>query len=1711
MRHVESWRFELRPGFRRNCDFRTADPVMRETPDGNPALAIFAFAAIYIGVLVGAFVIDPLEGSLLVMLVFFLDAFTGPQMTSSGGSAPSPPLPGRSIFSVHLPVPAISFEPIHESATARSVVRRLLAPIRTVGSQFRWSRHIVASGGVVISVTSDERIGTELLGYRIEAVIGRGGMGVVYRAHDPRLKRNVALKLLVPKLAEDERFRERFLSESELAASLDHPNVVPIYEAGEAEGVLYVAMRYVDGKDLKTLLREEGALEPIRALAIVSQIAAALDAAHDRGLVHRDVKPSNVLLDEREHVYLADFGLTRRLSEQAPGFEAGLSLGTPAYVAPEQIEGKEVDGQADQYSLCCLLYECLTGTPPFPRSSEAAVLFAHLEEEAPAPERLKEVMARGLAKDPAERYPSCGELVAAARTALGIAEPKRPRWPFVVAGVGAAVLGAALVAIVLERGGSHPVPTVTGSAVAEIDPQTNRLSAAVPVSGRPDGIAYGSGSLWVTNPDDRTVMRLDPDTRTVARTLSLDDKPTAIAASRRAVWVVGSDPIRASVSVRRIDPQFDVFGPTIRLPNVVRGSYGSVATGGRAVWVAPAFGLLTRLDPRTSRIVDRLDPNAAPSNLVVGADGVWVTDTDANTVTRVDQSGDLTAVPVGQGPVGIAVGAGSVWVVDYLDDAVVRIDPGTRRVTSTIPVGRAPIGIAVGAGSVWVANSQDGTVTRIDPVTGKVVKTIDVGGSPLQIAIARGRVWVTVQPETVGARAPLSGGTARLTQELDEDTLDPAFYPFNNSQLQYATCARLLNYPDKPAPAGARLVPEVAESMPTLSSDRRTYTFTIRKGFRFSPPSNEPVTAQTFKYALERALSPKMPGASDGARTEFRRHRRRKGVHGGEGTSDRRPRGAEEPARDPAARTCSRLPGAARAFFLPRTARYAARARRRSPGSLGRPLLRRLVHAGAGSGTRAEPELQREPPSPPRADRADLRRLRAQECRRDRVRRRRLCARTRRRASRRCRAARRPLRSGEPGREARRAAVFPAPARNLDFFLLNTHRPLFRDVRLRRAVNYAIDRRALARIGRGWTTSAVPTVPTDQYLPPGVPGFKDVGIYPATPDLAAARRLAGGRRRTAVLYTCNDSYCERLAQVVKRNLKAIDIHVAIKAFPVHVLFTKYVKGLAETLQRRERRSTSPRPTGEATIWDPAASLNAPLERVFFPTFDDPAYRRKLAAAARLSGPRRYLAYQKLDADLARNAAPWLAYANELRRGLLLGADGVPDLQPLGTGSISQRSASRRADDDGPGEARQALGRRETARPEATPHEDDGRAGTCREGGSHRPQPIFPPPVREPNDDERRFVRGAQETVCSRRHEERLGGNTQSSLNGERSAREESARVASSLLGTGQPKRNALVARYPGGEFDRGPVVLRPRERNEHGSIRRRRIAADEQSDIARRPVEDSSRDLVFEQCRPRIEKQEVDVLLRREANEIDPALARDERSSPSGLALRDELVSELVQACSRPSKFVSGDHAHDDQLARRATGQRPPERDQRVEAFLGERNDEDRTRRGDGLCEVERRVLLEDLLLELLQRRAGLESQPLDESLTRRLVRSERFGLPTRAVEGKHELSAKPLPQRVLSNEHLELCDELRMAPECEVRLDPTIECDEPELLETPDRRLSERFVRQLGERWASPDRKSLAKPRLCNRGLRPVCVFDKPLEAIEVELARLEANRVAG
>jgi hypothetical protein len=289
-------------------------------------------------------------------------------------------------------------------------------------------------------------VGTEVAGYRVASFIGRGGMAVVYRAEDLRLGRNVALKLLAPELSKNEKFQQRFMRESRLAAAIDHPNIIPIYEAGEVGGLLYIVMRYVEGSDLKQVIEREAPLDPVRVGRVLRQVAGALDAAHGRGLVHRDVKPGNILLasgagpEDEDHAYLTDFGLTKRSSSLSGLTVTGHFLGTIDYVAPEQITGNPVDARTDVYALGCVAYESLTGTVPFQRDDDAALLWAHLVEAPPPPRErrpelpdgLDDVIAKAMAKAPDDRYDTCRELAAAVQAQVGAAgdlavlRPSRP-------------------------------------------------------------------------------------------------------------------------------------------------------------------------------------------------------------------------------------------------------------------------------------------------------------------------------------------------------------------------------------------------------------------------------------------------------------------------------------------------------------------------------------------------------------------------------------------------------------------------------------------------------------------------------------------------------------------------------------------------------------------------------------------------------------------------------------------------------------------------------------------------------------------------------------------------------------------------------------------------------------------------------------------------------------------------------------------------------------------------------------------------------------------------------------------------------------------------------------------------------------------------------------------------------------------------------------
>jgi YVTN family beta-propeller protein len=611
--------------------------------------------------------------------------------------------------------------------------------------------HAMAEG---YGTTVGERIGA----YQLEALIGRGGMGEVYRAHDDRLDRNVALKILTPRLADDDAFRERLVRESRLAASLDHPNVVPVYDAGDADGRFYLAMRYVEGTDLRALLRRSGVLEPEQAVATATQVGAALDAAHERGLVHRDVKPSNVLVDGRGHCYLADFGLTQSRSDGDHATD-GQMLGTLDYVAPEQVRGDPVDGRADIYSLGCLLYETLTGDVPFRRPSDVATIYAHLEEEPPAasrrnpalPPAIDAVLARAMAKEPDDRYGTCAELISEARSALGLERPQRlsrRRLVLVAAAAVAVVCAAAVTAVLLTGGGGTLTPS--GSLV-QIDPATGTVVKRYRVSPHPGVVTTSAGRVWLGDFLDGSLWQLNPSTGELRRITSVGE-PRDLTSLGDIVWV-SSDTA-------------GTFGGTIAKYDAVGGgrldalslATCSIGAGSGVVWTTfcPFIDRLSTDDgklrvlkqlplpfpnPRTG-LVDRTNLH----DVAVGEGSVWVTgDMVDRRIWRLDpETGRVEATihsPVGMRTV--AAGEGALWITAPIDDLVLRLDPATNRITDRIPVGAGASGVAVGDGAVWVTSFIAGTVSHIDPRTRKVAATVHVGGLPRDVAVGAGGVWVT--------------------------------------------------------------------------------------------------------------------------------------------------------------------------------------------------------------------------------------------------------------------------------------------------------------------------------------------------------------------------------------------------------------------------------------------------------------------------------------------------------------------------------------------------------------------------------------------------------------------------------------------------------------------------------------------------------------------------------------------------------------------------------------------------------------------------------------------------------------------------------------------------------------------------------------------------------------------------------------------------------
>jgi len=614
---------------------------------------------------------------------------------------------------------------------------------------------------------SDARIGSEVAGYRIVSVLGQGGMGTVYLAEQTSPRRNVVVKLLRPDLSRDEAFRQRFVHESEAAASTEHPNIVPIYSAGEADGVLYIAMRYVEGDDLRHLISNRGPLPPDRAIEIVSQIASALDVAHARGLVHRDVKPGNILLDEGGNAYLSDFGLIKRSTVDTGLTETGQFMGSIEYCAPEQIRGDEVDGRADVYSLACVLYESIAGRPPFQRDTEVATLYAHLEQDPPrlasdgsGPVReLDPVVAKAMAKRPSDRYASAGEFARAARHVAGVTSGERqaaaPRSPrgriLLVAGALAAALAAAGLALALSSGddGTPPSdPAATGSltnVVQRIDPRTGEVVQSIgginqkAENLRVSGFAAGEGGLWVTN--FANLQHVDPVSGTVRANVSIQSPFLTPIVAFRIVWIATDD------AVERINPATDELLRPIgleQLSGIAIPPY--IAAGEGAVWVV-LDKVLSQIDPATNEIVHETTPVPGSTGIAVGEGAVWVIDKLTGSLTAIDPAtGEARASADLPGNLDdVVAGGGSVWVLDRAVGTVSVVDPQTLTEDATVRVGDEEQNLVFGAGAVWLADGPATTLSRIDPVT-RELTTYPMAGPVVDVAVDQdtGTLWVLI-------------------------------------------------------------------------------------------------------------------------------------------------------------------------------------------------------------------------------------------------------------------------------------------------------------------------------------------------------------------------------------------------------------------------------------------------------------------------------------------------------------------------------------------------------------------------------------------------------------------------------------------------------------------------------------------------------------------------------------------------------------------------------------------------------------------------------------------------------------------------------------------------------------------------------------------------------------------------------------------------------
>jgi DNA-binding beta-propeller fold protein YncE/predicted Ser/Thr protein kinase len=586
-------------------------------------------------------------------------------------------------------------------------------------------------------VAGDLAIGSEVAGYRIEGLIARGGMGVVYRATHVGLDRPVALKVIARELADRPGFRERFLRESRLAARLEHPAVVPIYDSREVDGELVVAMRLVAGGDLRKLIDEEGPLPPQRAINLLAQVADALDAAHAAGIVHRDVKPHNILV-EGDRAYLSDFGLAKAIDESGAASSASV-VGTAQYMSPEQWRGDSLGPAADVYSLGCVLYEAITGIAPFQRE----------EDDAPPemPEGVDEAIRRAVAKDPAARFATATALIAAARGAeasevrptavLSRDRSERTTVPNRSQGFFGRIGGRATLWLV-SGAAIFVLAMVAAALFLLLGDDGPEVSEPIAIGSPPLRLDAGPKAVWVTSEKDGTLTRLDPESGEVLASRTLGKGVSGVGVGSKWVWV--ADPERGALL--RLEPRSG-REKQIRIP----GDPGPIALGGNRVWLADLGGRgVSAVNAEGASLYrSGLPPQARDLRLAWGDGGLWVAIADANVIRRLDPR-TLAAgetIRVGRGPAGLTVAGGFVWVANSREGTVSKVDPALREVVEKIDVAGHPGGIDAGTSTVWVADREGDAVSRIDLATGEVEDDpIEVGPEPGAVAVGGDAVWV---------------------------------------------------------------------------------------------------------------------------------------------------------------------------------------------------------------------------------------------------------------------------------------------------------------------------------------------------------------------------------------------------------------------------------------------------------------------------------------------------------------------------------------------------------------------------------------------------------------------------------------------------------------------------------------------------------------------------------------------------------------------------------------------------------------------------------------------------------------------------------------------------------------------------------------------------------------------------------------------------------